>query len=249
MEKSRFSETYVLTAGESDANGRIPPTLVVERMIEAATLHANALGIGYQRLLADNLAWVLSRISYSLTRSPRINEEYTLTTWIESWNRLFSNRCFLFRGGDGEIIGGGHSVWAAIDIEHRTAADLTVLAEIAPADDEMVCPTSRPPRLRPIAADSVGRREEYRFAYTDLDFNRHVNSVRYIERILNLWPLSRYDREAVAELDIAYHHECLFGQLADLLVEQVDDLTDRVDIICEGQRAVSARLSWTPTKK
>ncbi len=246
--ESKFSQTFVLTAGETDANGRIPPTLVVERMIEVATLHANNLGIGYRRLMEDNLAWVLSRIAYSLDRSPRINETYTLTTWIESWNRLFSNRCFAFTDGEGKVIGGGRSVWAAIDITARTAADLSEIALIAPADPDAVCPMAPSPRLRPIAQETADRIEHYTFTYSDLDFNRHVNSARYIARILDLWPLERYDRERIASLDIAYHHECRYGQTADLLVTTDDELTDRVDIVCEGQRAVAAKLTWQPTE-
>ncbi|MDE6395990.1 MAG: hypothetical protein K2K84_01805, partial [Muribaculaceae bacterium] len=104
------------------------------------------------------------------------------------------------------------------------------------------------PRLRPLASDDGDRIERYTFKYTDLDFNRHVNSVRYIARIMDLWPLERYDRESIASLDIAYHHECLFGQTAELIVKTADGLTDRVDIVCEGRRAVSARLTWEPTK-
>ena len=82
----------MLTAGESDAEGRMPLTLLTERLIENATEHANALGIGYADLLPLGIGWVLSRVSVEMTSWPAINEAYTVTTWIESYNRRFSER-------------------------------------------------------------------------------------------------------------------------------------------------------------
>ena len=55
MIMDRLSHKYFLTAGESDAEGRMPLTLVAERIIEVATEHANSLGIGYATLITRNL--------------------------------------------------------------------------------------------------------------------------------------------------------------------------------------------------
>ena len=69
----QYSHSYILTAGESDAEGRMPLTLVTERVIEVATEHANALNIGYDALIKKNIGWVLSRLSIEMLRYPRIN--------------------------------------------------------------------------------------------------------------------------------------------------------------------------------
>ena len=39
-----YSKEYFLTAGECDAEGRMPLTLLTSRIIESATCHANSLG-------------------------------------------------------------------------------------------------------------------------------------------------------------------------------------------------------------
>ena len=53
-----YTHTYLLTAGECNAQGIMPVTLFAARVIEVATFHANGLGVGYDRLIADGLAWV-----------------------------------------------------------------------------------------------------------------------------------------------------------------------------------------------
>ena len=75
MTQDRFIHKFFLTAGECDAEGRMPLTRVAERIIEVATEHANALGIGYAALIKKNLGWVLSRLSIEMKRFPGINEE------------------------------------------------------------------------------------------------------------------------------------------------------------------------------
>lgn len=90
MKQKQHTHSYTLTAGESNAEGVMPLTLLVERIIEISTEHANNLNIGYATLIKQNIGWVLSRLSVEMTSLPTINESYTLTTWIESYNRHFS---------------------------------------------------------------------------------------------------------------------------------------------------------------
>ena len=45
-----FVSDYFLTPGECNPEQRMPLTLLINRLIEVATLHANELGIGYAYL-------------------------------------------------------------------------------------------------------------------------------------------------------------------------------------------------------
>lgn len=237
-----YSETYFLTAGESNARGEMPTTLVAERMIEIATNHANRLGIGFATLSPMGVAWVLSRLGFVMNRVPKINEHYTITTWIESWNRLFSDRCFRFSDAAGNTIGYGRTVWATIDIATRAITDLSHLADRA----TVFCEECAMPKMRNHAAVTAPtRRADYTFAFTDLDFNRHVNTVRYIEHILNLWTLSHYDQYRVGAFEIAFRSECLAGQTVTMAVDETDSSRSTVDLIRDGERVVSSSISWT----
>lgn len=241
MNNSEFTCNFIFTGGESDANGRIPPTLIVERLIEVATFHANELGIGYDRLIADNLAWVLSRVAYRLDRSPAINETYSISTWIESWNRVYSARCFRIAGSNGEVIGRGRSVWVAIDIEKRTPADLTPFSVIAPAAVGIDCELPAAPRIRPLMAGDIAREEIYTFKYSDLDFNGHVNSTKYIAHLLDLHSPDYYKENPVESLDITFLHECRYDETADIVA---NDRVTRIDFVVAGRPVVVAALGY-----
>ena len=239
-----FIHSYMLTAGESDATAHMPLTLLVERVIEVATEHANTLGIGYSTLVKQNMGWVLCRISIEMKRYPEINEQYALTTWIESYNRRFSLRNMHITGGDGSIIGYVRTVWAAIDFDTRTMADLTSLPRDSFPTAALPCPIEVAPRLPEVPFDASFM--AYTFRFCDLDFNRHVNTVRYVALLLNQWPLSHYDTCEASRFDIFFKHECHFGEQVDVATYTSDTLGSICNILHQGTSMVEARFRWSP---
>lgn len=242
MNEPFYSHKYQLTAGEAGPESRMPLTLMVERVIEAATEHANALHIGYEQLIAKGVGWVLSRLGIEVLRYPEINEEYTVTTWIEGYNRRFSDRCFVFKDADGQAIAHVRTVWAAIDMVRRTMADLTEFESSSFPCVDIGCPVGRVGRII-LPEDVCVERESYTFRYCDLDFNRHVNTVRYLDLILNHWPLAHYDSRSVGRLDMIFSHECYFGETVELLIASEGDLST-CELLRGDSRAVAARIKW-----
>lgn len=241
-----YQHTYHLTAGECDATGSLPLPLLAERLIEAASEHANILGIGYSRLVELGIGWVLSRMSIEMTEYPGINDTYTITTWIETINSRFSERNMMITNSEGKPIGYARTVWAAINFKTRTLGDLSALTSGPLPTAGIPCPINKMPRLTP---PEEGCAEfDYTFRYCDLDFNRHVNTVRYIELILNRWPLSTYDDCLINRFDITFSRECYFGQTVKVRTEQ-ERLTSNCELLRDGTKVVSARIVRTPRKE
>lgn len=239
---TEYNHSYILTAGESNACGRMPLTLVTERVIEVSTEHANALGIGYAALITKNMGWVLSRLSIEMYRYPEINDHYTITTWIETYNRHFSERNLVMTAPDGSVFGYMRTVWVAMDFASRTIADLTSFEKDAFPTADLECPIAPTPRMAPLGADAV--EEAYTFRYCDIDFNRHVNTVRYLALILNHWSLDHYDRHTVGRLDLMFRKECHFGEEVLLRTENSDENHSACEIVRNGERLIDARIKW-----
>jgi len=239
---TEYNHSYILTAGESNACGRMPLTLITERVIEVATKHANALGIGYADLITKNMGWVLSRLSIEMYRYPLINEHYTITTWIETFNRHFSERNLVMTAPNGTVFGYMRTVWVAMDFTTRTIADLTAFAKESFPTANLRCPIAVTPRMVPLGPDAI--EESYTFRYCDIDFNRHVNTVRYLALILNHWSLEHYDKNIIRRLDLMFHKESYFGDNVILRTEGSDSLHSACEIVREGERLIDARIEW-----
>lgn len=196
---------------ECNAKRQLPLTTLVSQMIELATDHANLLGIGFLDLEPRGLGWVLSRLSVEMSRWPRNGEKYILSTWIESYNAHFSDRCFSIATEEGEILGYGRTVWVIIDLStHRSVG---TAGTVMPA--EMIAGLECPiPKMSRHRAFDPTETAEYVFQYTDIDFYRHVNTVKYIALLLNQFTLDELDSHLLSRFDIAFAHEATYGQTA-----------------------------------
>lgn len=236
-----YVHEYYLNASETNAKQEMPLTLLAQRVIEVATEHADIIGVGYDVMLNDNLAWVLSRMTIQMHRMPRVREKYKLRTWIESYNRHFSERNMEIHGENDETIGYVRTIWFAIDMNTRTPGDLSKLESLAVTVSDRPCPIAKQGRLKPVAEPThVG---EYRFRYSDIDFNRHVNSVRYMDLLLNQWPLLYHETHDIERFEIAYLHETHFDDIAKVSISQSGNIAD-AEISCGNEACCRAKIAF-----
>ncbi len=244
MEKEIIKEhihEYYLNASQCNARKHLPFPSLVQQVIEVATEHADRIGVGYDEMIKDNLAWVLSRLTIEVKRMPRVREKYRLITWIENYNRHFSERNMEIQSADGEVLGYVRTIWLAIDIDSRTAGDLSRLVNLSLTVSDRPCPIAKQNKLRAVGEPTnVGK---YQYRYTDIDFNVHVNSVKYVELVLNQWPLEYHQSHGIKRFEIAYLHEAFFGEEAIVNVSQSENIAD-IEILGENGGNCRSKITF-----
>lgn len=233
MAENVLKRDWMVKPSECNANQELPLTILVSQMIDLATDHANELGIGFLTLEPRGLGWVLSRLSVEMARWPRNGEVYTLSTWIEAYNSHFSERCFSICSSSAEVIGFGRTIWMIIDLEsHKSlgTAGTVMPEEMVPA---LPCPIPKMTRHRSFNPD---RTASYQFKYCDLDFYRHVNTVRYISILLNQFTLEDFDTHLLSRFDIAFVHEAKYGETA--LIKSIDEVVAAPGILPMASQSI-----------
>ena len=76
------------------------------------------------------------------------------------------------------------------------------------------CPIDRPGRIK---VGGGSPEAEYQTKYSDIDINGHVNSIKYIEHILDLFPLDMFREKTVRRFEMAYVAEKLLRRQAHVL--------------------------------
>lgn len=56
-------------------------------------------------------------------------------------------------------------------------------------------------------------------SYNDIDVNGHLNSVKYIEHVLDLFSLDWYSTHRLSRIDVAYVAEAHYGDRINLYTE------------------------------
>jgi acyl-ACP thioesterase len=70
--------------------------------------------------------------------------------------------------------------------------------------------------------------------YNDVDVNGHINSVKYIEHVLDLWSLDWYKEHQIKRFEIAYVAEAHAGDQLSFFREETADNEFCVRIVKNG---------------
>lgn len=191
-------------------------------MLNAADFHSTDRGFGMKYLMTINRAWVLSRLAIEMEEMPEQYDRFVVATWVENAMRYFTQRNFRVSTPEGRVLGYGRSVWAMIDTESRQPTDILSVNDGSInqwIDKETVCPVDKGGRVKMSDdAEFVHTIDTY---YNDVDINGHINSVKYIEHVLDLWSLDWYRCHAIKRFEIAYVAEAHAGDRLSFYRETV----------------------------
>ncbi len=79
-----------------------------------------------------------------------------------------------------------------------------------------------------------------------MDVNRHVNSSRYIELLLNQWSLDFHDHNRLTRFEIAYIHEAHYDEEVEVRLHEECDDTVRAELVSGNRALCRARLGFSP---
>ncbi len=226
----------------TDFRGRVTLPMIGNYLIHAASGHAEERGFGFSAMSERHTAWVLSRLAIEMNEYPAAFTKIRVYTWIDGVERFFTSRCFELADEEGKTFGFARSIWAAIDGTTRrpTALDREALGGYV---SERPCPIERPGKVRPAESrDEAG--VAYTVKYSDLDINGHINSVKYIERLLDLFDIDRFRTGEIARMEVAYLSEGKPGM--PLIFHKAESAPGKYDlaVLSGGNAICRAAVAW-----
>lgn len=195
-------------------------------LLNAADYHAADRGFGMTHLNPQHKTWVLSRLAVEMAEIPVQYTRFCVETWIESVMRSFTNRNFrVVDASDPQrVYGYGRSVWALIDTDSRQPVKIETFGGKQLMDyvePDKVCDMEKLSRVK-MGKDAC-LVADIPTCYSDVDVNGHINSVKYIEHVLDLFTLDWYRKYAIRRFDIAYVSESYYGDRLKFYKEEGDD--------------------------
>ena len=191
---------------EAGPDGRIGLVPVANYLQQAAGEHAEALGLGAQRLMDDGLFWVLTRQYVEIDHWPKGGSRITIETWPSDRPRQLFRRDFLVRDVAGSVLARATSAWALIDGDTRRAVKAPPWITAAVAYD-----TRRSTEFPDRKAAQTGPPDHERQIVTrwsDLDQNGHVNNASLTGFVIEALPLEYLERHQLTALDLVFRAEC-----------------------------------------
>ena len=215
-----------------DFSGRLFMGHLGNHMLNAADFHSTDRGFGMKYLMTIKRSWVLSRLAIEMNEMPEQYTKFNIETWVENAMRFFTQRNFAVVSEEGKVYGYGRSVWAMIDTDSRQPCDILSIKDGAinewiEADKE--CPIDKGGRVK--MSDKAEFVRTIDTHYNDVDINGHINSVKYIEHVLDLWNLDWYREHRIQRFEIAYVAEAHEGDQLSFYMEEEEQSTFNIRIV------------------
>jgi len=220
---STYVKDFEIHPYETDVEGKAQPLALLNYLQDVAGEHASKLGFGFHDMAAKGLMWVLSRYHVQFLGYPEWTwgARVRVTTWPSGHHGIFALREFEMADAEGRTLALATSSWIMLDL--RTKQPVRVEEHLAGriilpkrAVDDAFLPLP--------ACEGAERERELQVLFKDLDLNRHVNHVVYIQWALETVPAEILKSKRPVDLEVAYKAEAFYGDavLSRIRAESAD---------------------------
>jgi medium-chain acyl-[acyl-carrier-protein] hydrolase len=207
-EAKMYEKTYVMEESLLSPKGNLRLDKLLMLVQEVVIGGSTFVGLSVETVKASHLYWVVMSYRFEIKRMPRLGETIRLQTYPGKTRSFIYPRYINGYDEKGEVIIRAISLWALLNDEtHRPVPSEQshfVPAQPLSFPDELPWP----PLMRLGELKSVEKR---RVHPSDIDFNGHMNNVRYIDFALDTEPLSFFDEHPITAFQINYSSETRVG--------------------------------------
>ncbi|WP_462409586.1 acyl-[acyl-carrier-protein] thioesterase [Neobacillus sp. Marseille-QA0830] len=228
---SIFKKNYHIDLRDVDLKKQLRLSTLFSYFQETASLASEALGYGIEFLDKEfGVAWVLMRIRVEIIRNPNWDEEITIETWPLEPGKVEFDRDYLVKDKNGDIIIKAVSKWVIMDIASRKLRRSDKIGIRYPDNITERAIEGSLGKLKDFGSLETAYHKV--IGYSDIDFNGHLNNSKYVDYIMDCFPVDDHKNYSMLMIDIQFQHEALPG---DTITLQKDtSAADKNVIYIEG---------------
>jgi len=236
LPKFKTNEQFLIRAYDVDNQKKITIHALVRFMHEAAMTNAVDLKLSIWDLEPLGVSWVLMRKKVTVHRLPILGETIKVETYPAGFDKFFTHRDYRVFDEEEHLVAEAATIWLIMDIQTRKMARIPdyILAY------EMPDPSTCLPRLR-LKLPRFGEADlekHFQVGWYDLDFNKHLNNLHYLQWILETMPDELLQFHQLKEINVLYKLECQWKE--KLLCE-----TEKVARFCNWYNSKNCVTTYT----
>jgi medium-chain acyl-[acyl-carrier-protein] hydrolase len=239
-----WNERRTIESFDVDMQGRLRPQALLAYLLNSAWNHTRGTGYGYAELATRNLMWVLIKVQLIIKRLPAWGDRITIETWGKRLERLYAFRDFIVWSSSGEKLVSATSQWMVLDKTNGRPQRFDPEAHYFPwLPDREELPTD----LKKVRESQAGKKiASFRVLFSDIDVNRHVNSGRYFQWMLDSHSQEWLEAKTINAADLSFLSEAMPDEQVEIHSELAENLE-----LCSVRRTgdckelCRARLEWS----
>ena len=236
-----YQKKYIVSNNDVDASFKLKVPAIFRYFQDVALLATEESKVDSISLSKRNIDWVITRMSVQIKRLPKCDEEITVCTYPGKDMAMLYPRYFVILDANDNVIIRCTSLWALIDnISRKVIVDREVIAKLPGEDwdDEQL------PLPEKIALPNNSKLIEKRtIHYSDLDFNSHMNNVRYVELLMDAHDSEFYKNKRVSSIVLNYIKELKEKEAVEVYTDASSPET--ISVYSDGTLAFLGKVSFT----
>ena len=207
-----YEKMYEIHYYECDKNLNCTLESIMNFLGDVGNKHAESLNVGMEYLTERNLTWVFYKYNIKINRYPKYEEKIKVKTVAEEFKKFYALRTNEIYDENNIKIVEGSALFLLIDIVKRRAVKITDDQYKAYNVDKGSTGKNLIGRLERL--EKVKNNEyvsNFKVRYSDIDFNKHVNNVKYVQWFMDSVPQEIREEYELKEIDILFEHECYYN--------------------------------------
>ena len=242
---NQFSKEYTINIYDVDSNYKCKYSSLMNYLWDVVVSQSDDLGETDHGLI-NNCVWVLLKYDLEIIEYPKFRETIIVETDIVGVKKLFGYRSVKIRNSEGRTIISGISTAMLIDLDKRRPVKMSPeqckiygiekeLEENIPLDDF-------------VRIENPNCIKEYRVRHSDIDVNRHVNNVKYIEMAVDALPKAFLAEYEISNIKVLFKKEATDESTLRLLSEVIEEnekyVTTAHQIVDEKEDKLLTKLEF-----
>jgi medium-chain acyl-[acyl-carrier-protein] hydrolase len=240
-----WKEQRAVESYEIDMFGQLRPHVFFGYLLNSAWSHTRGTPYDYRSLSDRNQIWVLAKLQMEIRRPPRWGEQISIETWSKGTDRFYALRDFIIRSSEGEKIASATTAWMVLDKDSYRPQKLESMKDDFPSEPGKVEMQTNLKKVQELEGGADRARFDVHFS--DIDVNNHVTATKYLQWMLDSYPLEQHVKKSLKTIEISFVAEAVMGDHVTVWIESLPDRdllavrrsTDTKDLC----RAV---LGWLP---
>ena len=207
-----YSKSYETRWHDTDACRVLRPGAMLTYFEETADLHVRSVGKSLDDMRDENkVGFILSRMTIVFHRPVVADVKLTVETFTCEGKGFSTERDFRALEGD-EVVAEATSMWALVDVESRRPVKIANAPFEFRHEPPLVL--DAPIRVsipKDLPLQKVGERK---IAYSDIDYNLHMNNTRYPDMLCDFMPDMMGKR--MSRVTMSFVREAALGHTLDV---------------------------------
>lgn len=208
---------------------------------DTAWIHATHLGHGYEKMLEEKTAWVLTRQKLRMSEWPKWGKDIYIRTWIRPVNSIVAVRDFEVFEAEKKI-GDCTTQWLILDLNTRRPAEKIpgLNSEEYRQDYHLDYDAQKISQQKD--AQEIGK---FCVRNSDLDLNGHVNNTKYAQWILDAVSEAKHREYSLLEYEVNFIAET---KSQDVIIISRKEITENYHYF-QGTREQDRKIVFAATMK